>query len=71
MAGPDSAALVNLYKTIQNTVDALDGDFPVNVMEHATWTTRPSTARSKPVGVAATARLPYPRTGFTEGIDDD
>ncbi|MGW0358534.1 DUF3732 domain-containing protein [Nocardia nova] len=35
LAGPDRTALLNLYKIIQSTVDALDGDFQVIVMEHA------------------------------------
>ncbi|MEU2624971.1 DUF3732 domain-containing protein [Streptomyces sp. NPDC007157] len=32
---PDRTALLDLYKTIQNTIEALGGDFQVIVMEHA------------------------------------
>ncbi|GAA1463220.1 DUF3732 domain-containing protein [Nocardiopsis exhalans] len=35
LAGPDRTALLNLYKTIQRTIEALDESFQVIVMEHA------------------------------------
>ncbi len=35
LAGPDRTALLNLYRTIQGTVEALNGAFQVIVMEHA------------------------------------
>ncbi|WP_406281943.1 DUF3732 domain-containing protein [Nocardia sp. NBC_00881] len=31
----DRTSLLNLYKAIQNTIEALDGPLPVVVMEHA------------------------------------
>ncbi|WP_240958530.1 DUF3732 domain-containing protein [Streptomyces barkulensis] len=41
LAGSDRIALLNLYKAIQRTIDALDGDFQVIVMEHADLTDEP------------------------------
>lgn len=35
LIGPDRTALLNLYKTIQQTIESLNGDFQVIVMEHA------------------------------------
>lgn len=71
LAGPDRTALLNLYRTIQNTVDALDGDFQVIVMEHADLDDEPFRSSVEARWRRSNGQALVPQDWITEEIDDD
>lgn len=71
LAGPDRTALLNLYKTIQNTIDALDGDFQVIVMEHADLDDEPFRSAVEARWRRSNNQALVPQDWITEEIDDD
>ena len=71
LTGPDRTALLNLYRTIQNTVDAVDGDFQVIVTEHADLDGEPSRSSVEARWRRSNGQALVPQDWITEEIDDD
>lgn len=71
LAGTDRTALLNLYKTIQNTIEILDGDFQVIVMEHADLDDEPFRSSVEARWRRSTGQALVPQDWITEEIDDD
>lgn len=70
LAGPDRTALLNLYRTIQNTIVALDGDFQVIVMEHADLDDEPFRSSVEARWRRSNNQALVPQDWITEEIDD-
>lgn len=71
LAGPDRTALLNLYKTIQSTVEALDGDFQVIVMEHADLDDEPFRSSVEARWRRSNDQALVPQDWITADINDD
>ncbi|MGW7421783.1 DUF3732 domain-containing protein [Streptomyces sp. NPDC054813] len=62
--------LTSLYKTIQNTIEALDGDFQVIVMEHADLDDEPFRSSVEARWRRSNDQALVPQDWITEEIDD-
>ncbi|ALC29798.1 DUF3732 domain-containing protein [Streptomyces sp. CFMR 7] len=71
LAGPDRTALLNLYKTIHSTVEALDGDFQVIVMEHADLDDEPFRSSVEARWRRSNGQALVPQGWITEDIAED
>ncbi|MGW4958215.1 DUF3732 domain-containing protein [Nonomuraea sp. NPDC004186] len=71
LAGPDRIALLNLYKTIQRTVDSLEGDLQVIVMEHADLDDEPFRSAVEARWRRSNGQALVPHDWITEEIEDD
>ncbi|GAA3904734.1 DUF3732 domain-containing protein [Streptomyces gulbargensis] len=67
----DRAALLNLYETIQQTIDALQGDFQVIVMEHADLDDEPFRSAVQARWRRSNGEALVPREWITQGVPEE
>ncbi|WP_327418375.1 DUF3732 domain-containing protein [Streptomyces sp. NBC_01233] len=67
----DRAALLNLYKTIQRTIDALQGEFQVIVMEHADLDEEPFRSAVQARWRRSNGDALVPHDWITDDINED
>ncbi|OEV03745.1 hypothetical protein AN219_37850 [Streptomyces nanshensis] len=70
LEGTDRTALLNLYRTIHRTVETLNGDFQVIVMEHADLEDEPFRASVEARWRRSNGEALVPHDWITEDIDD-
>ncbi|MEU7175237.1 DUF3732 domain-containing protein [Micromonospora tulbaghiae] len=70
LVGADRVALLNLYKTIQETIDYLEGDLQVIVMEHADLDDEPFRSSVEGRWRRKNGRALVPSDWITEEIED-
>ncbi|MDX2819241.1 DUF3732 domain-containing protein [Streptomyces sp. PA03-5A] len=70
LAGPDRIALLNLYRTIQQTIDACDGALQIIVMEHADLDEEPFRSAVEDRWRRSNGKALVPHTWITEEIGD-
>lgn len=70
LVGPDRTALLNLYKTIQQTIESLNGDFQVIVMEHADLDEEPFRSSVEARWRRSNGEALVPHDWITEEIED-